>query len=164
MGTDFRTRGARTAEQVRVLRALWTQEVVTFHGRWHHIEEAGINPLPVQRPIPIWMGGGAEVVLRRIARLGDGWFAPGRRSPDDLRPLIERLRRYTERAGRDHKDVGIEPRIAVTDGGPDEWRLAAETWRALGATHLTVSTLGARLGPPDAHIKAISRARDALRT
>src|SRR5579862_9048183 len=74
LGQNFRDRGKRIEEQVDVLRALWTQDVITIDARWHHIVEAGINPLPVQRPIPIWMGGDAEEVLRRIARIADGWF------------------------------------------------------------------------------------------
>ena len=96
LGEDFHTRGRRVSEQIAVLRALWTQEVVTFEGKWHRITEAGINPLPVQRPIPIWMGGGrAESALRRIARLADGWFPQVR--PDDAgRALLESLRGYTK--------------------------------------------------------------------
>ncbi|MBX7251491.1 MAG: LLM class F420-dependent oxidoreductase, partial [Candidatus Promineofilum sp.] len=76
LGQDFHTRGRRQEEQIEVLRALWTQELVTFKGRWHDIPDAGLNPLPVQRPIPLWFGGHADVVLRRLARLGDGWM-PG---------------------------------------------------------------------------------------
>jgi len=74
LGQDFRTRGQRMAEQVRLLRALWTQESVTFEGRWDKVDGAGLNPLPVQRPIPIWMGGRAEPVLKRLGRLADGWI------------------------------------------------------------------------------------------
>src|SRR3712207_5049701 len=74
LGESFRNRGARSEEQIEVLRLLWTQEVVDFQGRWHTITAAGINPLPVRRPIPLWIGGTAEPVLRRIGRLGDGWF------------------------------------------------------------------------------------------
>ncbi|HEY9325316.1 MAG TPA: LLM class F420-dependent oxidoreductase, partial [Candidatus Limnocylindria bacterium] len=58
LGESFTNRGRRIEEQIAVLRALWTQEVVDFKGRWHRIDRAGIDPLPVQRPIPIWMGGG----------------------------------------------------------------------------------------------------------
>ena len=74
LNEDFSTRGARSEEQISVLRALWTQPTVTFHGRWHHIEDAGIKPLPVQRPIPIWIGGSADTTLKRVGRMGDGWF------------------------------------------------------------------------------------------
>src|SRR5207248_1546111 len=89
LNEDFHNRGARSEEQIAVLRALWTQPVVTFKGRWHHIDAAGINPLPVQRPIPIWIGGEADAVLKRVARIGDGWFPQV--EPAQAEPLIERL-------------------------------------------------------------------------
>ena len=60
LGEDFHNRGRRSAEQIEVMRALWTEEVVDFHGRWHNVTHAGLNPLPVQRPIPVWLGGGSR--------------------------------------------------------------------------------------------------------
>ena len=69
--------GRRVEEQIAVLRALWTQPVVTFDGKWHHIVEAGINPLPVQRPIPIWMGGSNEAVGSRSTGLAGSPSHPG---------------------------------------------------------------------------------------
>src|SRR4030095_10453374 len=73
-GEDFTKGGRRIEEQVEVIRALWTQDLVTFAGREHRISDAGLNPLPVQRPIPIWMGGESEIVQQRMARLADGWM------------------------------------------------------------------------------------------
>ncbi len=162
LGVDFHRRGAMVAEQVRVLRALWTQETVTFHGRWHHIEDAGINPLPVQRPIPIWMGGSAEPVLRRIGRLADGWFISGRAAIAERAVQIERVRGYAKAAGRDPGELGFEGRIPAA-GTPDDWRRTAEEWRNAGVTHLSIGTMGARLATPDDHLKALARVRDALR-
>ena len=107
MNASFHDRGRRSAEQVQVLRALWTQELVTFEGQWHTISNAGINPLPVQRPIPIWFGGGADPVLRRIARLGDGWF-PQFQPGQDAEESVARLHRYARAAGRDPAEIGIE--------------------------------------------------------
>jgi len=171
LGMDFRTRGPRMTEQVKVLRALWTQESVTFLGRWHHIVAAGINPMPVQRPIPIWMGGAAEGALRRIARLADGWFFGGGLPNPYTRPalksrqeLVEQLRGYARAAGRDPRTLAIEGRIALGQGGPEEWRKAVEEWRALGATHLSVSTMRAGLATPDAHVDAVRRFRAAVPT
>lgn len=162
LGVDFHTRGARIAEQVKVLRALWTQEAVTFHGRWHRIEDAGINPLPVQRPIPIWMGGVAEAVLRRIGRLADGWFLSGRVPMVERVAQIERVRAYARAAGRSSDEIGIESRISVA-GGPDDWRRGAEEWRRAGATHLSVVTMGAGLQRPEDHIEKIARVHESLR-
>ena len=90
LGQDFKNRGQRSEEQVELLRQLWTRELVTFHGRWHTVIDAGINPLPIQRPIPIWFGGTDDRALRRLARLGDGWFplmaARPRSTKDSIQP------------------------------------------------------------------------------
>jgi len=170
LGQDFHTRGARIEEQVTVLRALWTHDVVTFEGRWHKIVQAGINPLPVQRPIPIWMGGESDVVLRRVGRLADGWMAGGAlRTPTSRLPpaaggyaaMVARLREYAHKAGRDPQTIGLERRINAADP-PEEWARTAEEWRALGGTHLSVNTMRAGLASPRAHIEAIRRVRDAL--
>ncbi len=161
LGENFRDRGRRIEEQVAVLRALWTREVVTVDGQWHQIVEAGINPLPVQRPIPIWMGGGAEEVLRRIARLADGWF-PQLPPTDEARAMVERLRTYTIEAGRSPSDVGIEARLSIGTQPPEEWARQAMAWRTIGATHLTVNTMGAGLASPAAHIEAIRRVKETL--
>jgi len=113
LGENFHDRGKRCEEQMAVLRALWTQEVVDFHGRWHHIRHAGINPLPIQRPIPLWLGGGGtsvEPVIERVGRLADGWFPQC--TPDAVgRAAIERMRGYARAAGRDPATIGIEGRI-----------------------------------------------------
>ena len=107
LGENFKNRGRRSEEQVEVMRKLWTQELVTFEGEWHKITDAGLNPLPIQRPIPIWFGGGHDQTLRRVARLGDGWF-PLLGPDDKCRAMIEKIRVYTREAGRDPKSVGIE--------------------------------------------------------
>ena len=160
LGEDFHTRGRRVEEQVALMRALWTEDVVTFQGRWHTVTAAGINPLPVQRPIPLWMGGGAEPVIRRIARLADGWFPQFR--PDDRgRETLQRLHDYAHEAGRDPGDIGIEGRTSTSGGGPDDWAVEVEAWRQLGATHLGVNTMGAGLTSPADHIDALRRFKEA---
>src|SRR3989475_1201724 len=99
LGTNFHDRGRRSEEQIAVMRALWTQEVVNFKGRWHQITDAGLNPLPVQRPIPIWLGGRAEAVVKRVGRLADGWFPqfPPDKAGEDM---LNRMRDYARQAGR----------------------------------------------------------------
>ena len=161
LNEDFHTRGARCDEQIAVLRALWTQPVVTFHGRWHLIEEAGINPLPVQRPIPIWVGGHSEAALKRAGRIGDGWF-PQRRPDDEARAMVERLREYARAAGRSPDAIGIEARLSIGQVPESGWARYAQDWRSLGATHLCVNTMGAKLGSPQPHIDALRRVKDAL--
>ncbi|HEX9143631.1 MAG TPA: LLM class F420-dependent oxidoreductase, partial [Candidatus Binatia bacterium] len=69
LGQDFKTRGRRSEEQIDLMRKLWTNELVTFQRQWHKVTDAGLNPLPIQRPIPVWFGGGADEVLQRVGRL-----------------------------------------------------------------------------------------------
>ncbi len=160
LSESFGNRGRRIEEQISVLRALWTQEVVDFKGRWHRIDRAGINPMPVQRPIPIWMGGGAEQVIKRVARLADGWFP---QFPlESGRAILDHLHEEIGAAGRQPADVGIEGRVSIGSGTPDDWARTAESWRALGATHISVNTMGAGLDSPAAHIEAIGRFKAAV--
>ncbi len=161
LGENFKNRGRRSEEQVELLRALWTKELVTFKGKWHTITDAGLNPLPIQRPIPIWFGGGAEPVLRRIARLGDGWF-PQLEPGDKVRSMIEKVRSCATEAGRNPSAIGIEARLAIANRSADEWFEAVSQWKKLGATHLSVNTMKAGLSTPSAHIDAIRRFKEAV--
>jgi probable F420-dependent oxidoreductase len=160
LGEDFTNRGRRSEEQIDVLRGLWTEPVVDFEGRWHRIPAAGINPLPVQRPIPVWIGGSAELAIRRTARLADGFF-PQRPLEGGWPATMERLRGWIEEAGRDPADMGVEQRINIAEGTPDDWRREAEEWRALGATHLSVAAMRGGLDV-DGHIARIGQALAAL--
>ena len=161
LGEDFRNRGARMEEQIDVLRALWTQPVVSFDGRWHQIEAAGIKPLPVQRPIPIWIGATADAAIERAGRISDGWF-PQRPPDDQARAMLDRLRQAIAAAGRAADAVGVEPRLSIGQVPETEWARYAQSWRELGATHLCVNTMGAGLRSPQDHIDALRRVKDAL--
>jgi probable F420-dependent oxidoreductase len=166
LNEDFTNRGARIEEQVEVLRRLWSEELVTFEGKWHHLDRIGLNPMPIQRPIPIWMGSFVgrvvEKVIRRIARLADGWFP--QMSPADLAPVAERLRGYAVEAGRDPASLGIECGISVKrDDDPGRWVERAEAFRALGATHLRVMTAGGGFETPKEHLDAALRWIETVR-
>jgi len=163
LGEDFRTRGSRSEEQIEVLRLLWTQEVVTYSGRWHQISHAGLNPRPIQRPIPIWIGAGApqtplppEAAMRRIARLADGWF-PLFDLHDQGKAVIARIQQYAEEAGRAPGALGLEGRVNLAGTGPTEWIKAVRGWEAVGATHLSVSTGGTAFHTPQEHLDALRR-------
>jgi probable F420-dependent oxidoreductase len=161
LGMDFHTRGRVIEEQIEVMRLLWSQEVVSYKGRYHTIIEAGLNPLPTRRSIPVWLGGSADTLLRRAARLGDGWFPQG--YPDDqMGETLERLRGYTREAGRDPAALGIEARLTIRDTGLDEWVRQTEAWQKLGATHISINTMGAGFKSPDEHIDAIRRYKEAI--
>lgn len=170
LGQDFHDRGARIEEQIAVLRALWSQDVVTFEGRWHRIAAAGINPRPAKGAIPIWVGGAAEAVLERVGRLADGWL-PERRfigpayrdyPHEPWEDVIARIRAYARQAGRDPLSIGIDARIDGTDC--QKLAKAADEWRKLGATHLSISVnqLGAPLRLAADYIEMIRRAKVAL--
>ncbi len=161
LNENFRDRGARSEEQIAVLRALWSDTAVTFEGRWHRIANAGINPLPVRRPIPIWIGGGAEATLARVGRIGDGWF-PQLPPDDEARTALERLRGYAERAGRDPGAIGIEPRINLGRVREEDAAAYLAGWRDLGATHISVNFMGAGFATPQQHIGALGRVRALL--
>ncbi|MBV9788474.1 MAG: LLM class F420-dependent oxidoreductase [Chloroflexi bacterium] len=161
LNEDFGNRGARSEEQIEVLRKLWTEPVVTFKGRWHQIDAAGIKPLPVQRPIPIWIGGGAEKVLERTARIGDGWF-PQMPPDETAREAVQRLRAYAEAAGRDPNTIGIEARLSIGRVPESGWLAYVEGWRELGATHLSINTMDAGLRSPQEHIDALRHAKAVI--
>ena len=159
LGMNFRDRGRRLEEQIELLRRLWTEPVVTFEGRWHRITAAGINPLPVQRPIPIWIGAYAEPAVRRASRVADGWFPRLANTPP---PQLAEVREWVREAGRDPDEFGIDARIDVAKGTPEDWRRAADEWREAGATHLTVAAMGAGLAGPDAHLERLREVKVAL--
>jgi probable F420-dependent oxidoreductase len=161
LGMDFHTRGRVVEEQIEVMRLLWSQEIISYKGKYHTINYAGLNPLPVHRSIPIWTGGSADILLRRTARLGDGWFPQGKPN-DQMRETIERLHNYIREAGRDPSSVGIEARVEASDGDPDEWLRQTKAWQALGATHISINTMKAGFTSPDQHIAAIRRYKEVV--
>jgi probable F420-dependent oxidoreductase len=144
LNEDFSNRGRRSAEQVQVMQALWAEPHVTFKGRWHTIEDAGINPLPVNRRIPVWFGGNVEQTLERIARIGDGWIMNAYPPGDAALAEFDKLRRLTEQAGRDPARIGIEAWISSGAGSEADWREEARFWKRAGATHLTLFNAFAR--------------------
>jgi len=164
LNENFRNRGRRVEEQVEVLRRLWTDELVTFEGKWHHLDRMGLNPMPVQRPIPIWFGTYTQLVenaIKRVARIGDGWF-PQFPPNDEFRAVLERFRGYVKEAGRDPAGVGIEAGISAVRGDPDEWAKQAAAWRELGATHIRVNAMGAQFDSPQKYIDAVVRCKEAI--
>ena len=142
LGYDFQTRGARVEEQIGILRALWTRELVNIEGRFDTIDDAGINPLPAA-PIPIWIGGYADVVLRRAARLGDGYVAQ-EGAPELAKPLCDAFWAYAEEAGRADQ-VGLHTRLATANTPESEWEAHIEGWQGNRATELAVYPHGEKL-------------------
>lgn len=154
LNEDFHNRGKRSEEQVDVLRKLWTVPVVTYRGKYHTITESGLNPLPVQRPIPIWFGGLAEAVLKRAVRLGDGWM-PNFRSFEQAKPALETLHGYLDEAGRRAAEFGIEARVIYDPDQPEKWLKDAQVWERAGATHLSLNAMGLGFNTPEQHLAVL---------
>jgi len=154
LGATFTDRGARSAEQVEVLRALWAEPTVTFEGRWHRVEDAGILPRPARGRIPVWFGGNAEAVLRRAGEIGDGWL-PQRPPDETARAMVHRVRSYAVQAGRDPSALGFEARLKLAEVPQGKWADFVGGWRNLGATHLCLSTMGLGLATVDDHIRML---------
>jgi probable F420-dependent oxidoreductase len=160
LGMNFHDRGRRLDEQVELMRRLWTEPVVTFEGRWNKVTAAGLYPLPVQQPIPIWIGGYADRALQRAARVAEGYFPRMANAPP---PEVERVRELVREEGREPDSFGIDARVDIGQGTPDDWRAAVDTWREAGASHVTLVTMGGGLAGPDAHAARLEEALAALR-
>jgi probable F420-dependent oxidoreductase len=157
LGENFKNRGKRVEEQLEVMRLLWTRELVTYDGQWHHVSDAGIRPLPVQQPIPVWMGGDSDVVIRRAARLADGWITlPSFRPGPAGQQAVDRLHGLVREAGRDPAAFGIEARVALAKVPAEERAKEIAAWRAMrGITHLCVNTMGLGLPGPEEHVRTL---------
>ncbi|HEY6959227.1 MAG TPA: LLM class F420-dependent oxidoreductase [Candidatus Limnocylindria bacterium] len=154
----FGTRAKRYSEQIALMRLLFTDEVVSFSGKYHTVDRAGIKPLPVQRPIPIWMGGNAPDAVKRIARIGDGWFTfaqPDGDGPEKIAHFRELLRQN----GRDPEAFPIEGRLVFAKRTPDEWVERALGFRDLRLSHLELNTMGAGYATLADHVEALARFR-----
>jgi probable F420-dependent oxidoreductase len=177
LGEDFLDRGKRLDEQIEVLRRLWCEDLVTFEGKWHTIVDAGINPLPIQKPIPIWMGGWSAPMIRRIARTGNGWllYCPletvGRKS-------LESLRRECAAAGRDPVEIGVQAWILLNKSDVmagarqkrdahelrprKHWALEARAWKEAGATHVDCWTMYGNLTSADQHVELARQFKETM--
>jgi probable F420-dependent oxidoreductase len=161
LGVPFDQRAAIFEEQVAVLRALWTTKSVTVEGRFHHITAAGLAPLPLQRPIPIWVGGHAPAALRRVGRIADGWF-PVFRPRGGLEEALETVYEGAAEAGRDMRGFQFEGRLEYASRDMETVAEHARRWREAGASHLSVNTMHAGLDGVDAHIAALRNISEAV--
>jgi probable F420-dependent oxidoreductase len=160
LGKTFGDRGRRYDEQIGLLRRYWTERAVTHEGDYERVTAAGIAPLPVQRPIPLWFGAESAPAYRRAGRLGDGWFPQVRPGPDlDAAKAV--VDRAAADAGRDPAELGMEGRVSWR-GDEEKLALHTEAWAAAGATHVSVNTMGAGLSTVDDHLAALERAAAAI--
>lgn len=159
LNEQFTNRGKRSEEQIELLQQLWTKPLVEFEGQFHKISDAGINPLPVQQPIPLWFGGYADVTYRRIAKYGVGWF-PGSQSPASARPKVDQIRKYMADAGRDPDTLGLDPWISASKAGPDQWLATAREWQSIGATHVAIDTMRCGYESLDQHLQTVTQFKE----
>lgn len=155
LGQDFRSRARRIEEQIAVLRLLWSQPYVTFQGRYHTLDNVGLNRGTLPH-IPLWFGSETgEAALRRVARLADGWMSLGDPTPD-----LPRLRQYRQEAGRDPRGLMVRAPLLAGDGGETAWIAAGLKQRAAGVTHLNIT---APLDfTPEQALTRVAAARHAL--
>ena len=156
LGENFHNRGKRSEEQINLLRKLWSQELISFKGKYHTVTDAGLNPLPPRRSIPIWFGGMADPVLERVAKIGDGWLPLG--SPDkEKKNKFDLLKKYLEQNSRSMNDIGIEAMISQKNSDSDtDIKKDLSSWAQIGATHISINTMNCGLKFPGEHIKALS--------
>lgn len=160
LNEDFKTRGRRQAEQVEVLRRLWTEDSVDFRGEFHSIPKASILPRPSE-PIPIWFGGSAPAALKRCAELGDGWIPLGSPNESSAERLAA-IRTYREAAGRSMDGFVVQAQAQYRGGDPDRWRKHAQRWQDLGATHLAIATHNAGPTDVDGHLARVREYQEAV--
>jgi probable F420-dependent oxidoreductase len=158
LGEDFSTRGKRSEEQVELMRKLWTEPTVTYHGTYHRVTGAGLAPLPIQRPIPVWFGASSARACRRAGRLGDGWFpmvGPGPRLDRALNEVVQ----AAQQAGRDPAQIGMSGQVSW-NGNADNLAEGLRSWADAGATHMSINTMGAGLASVDDHLAVLTTAAE----
>jgi probable F420-dependent oxidoreductase len=165
----FSNRGRRSEEQVQVMQALWSQPHVTFKGRYHTIDDAGINPRPVSGHIPVWFGGHAEQTLRRTAKYGDGWMPLAYPADETALAVFDKLRGMIKAEGRDPASVGLEVWLSLGSGDEQAWHREFAFWKKAGVTHVTAHTTFAmnhhkRIAghTADNHLAAITRFKEVV--
>ena len=156
LGENFHNRGKRSEEQINLLRKLWSEELITFEGKFHTVTDAGLNPLPPGRSIPIWFGGMADPVLERVAKIGNGWLPLG--SPNEKRKnTFDKLKKYLEQNSRSVSDIGIEAMVSLKNSNSDtDIKKDLSSWAEMGTTHISINTMNCGLKFPGEHITAIS--------
>jgi probable F420-dependent oxidoreductase len=169
LNEDFHNRGRRSEEQVQVMQALWAEPHVNFNGQWHHIDDAGINPLPRGGRVPIWFGGHHDLTLRRIAKWGDGWMMNAYPADGAAEQEFAKLRAYAEQEGRDPTSLGIEVWVSTGAGDEASWREEFKFWKNAGVTHITLNSAFQRnhhrripSRSLQGHLTALDRYRNAV--
>jgi len=153
LNVDFARRGVRQAEQVELLRALWGEDSLNYTGEFHRVDRASINPRPSE-PIPIWFGGAAPALLKRCARLGDGWI-PLMGANSAAADAIMKLKEERNLAGKSWDGFQIQAQAQYAGGTEERWQSHSDKWEALGATKIAIATHNAGETDVDGHLRRI---------
>jgi probable F420-dependent oxidoreductase len=161
---DFSNRGRRVEEQVEVMRKLWTEELVTYKGKWHEVEDAGLAPMPVQQPIPLWIGAFEPRAVARAGRIADGWLLKPQLMPgdDETTTVVQTFRDAAAEAGRDVSALGMGATVHLNQGGPNAWIDQVGAWREMGATQVTVRTSTADYTDLQQHLDVFGEFQQAV--
>ena len=160
LNETFNNRGRRQAEQVEVMRKLWSEDSLDYTGDFHRIDKASINPRPSQQ-IPIWFGGSAPALLDRVARLGDGWI-PLMGANEKAQACIDTIKATREAAGLSFDNFGIQAQAQYAGGSPERWQKHARAWKDMGCTHIAIATHNAGPTDVDGHLSRIREYQEAV--
>ncbi len=159
LGAPFEERGARSNEQLEILRRLWEEERPTFDGEFYHFDNVAFYPKPYQKPsLPVWVGGEASAAQRRAAVYGDAWFPYFVRiTPGELAARFGNVQKWAAEAGRDAARIRLNccRSIVITDepapqeadrlmGTPDQLIVALKAFQAIGVEHLALQFMAPR--------------------
>ncbi|MXW52754.1 MAG: LLM class F420-dependent oxidoreductase [Gammaproteobacteria bacterium] len=156
LGENFHNRGKRSEEQIDLMRKLWSEDSITYQGKWHKVTDAGLNPLPINKSIPLWLGGTAPQVIDRVARMGDGWFPFFN---PNLQSQIELVRERAAEVGRNPDEIGIECILPVGEMGSNE-RDRIKLCSDIGVTHVSAVTMGHGFKSVGEQVNAVKRYGD----
>ncbi len=159
LGQSFKTRGRRLDEQVRLLRTLWSQPLVSFGGDFDRVDRASLNPRPA-RPIPIWFGGFSEPAYRRAAQLGEGFIFTG--AVDRAVEGWERVEHYLRQSGRDPASFGREMIVGRTDPTPADVAKRLQWCSEWGCRHAAIDTMGKGFASVEQHLAYLAEVRVQL--
>jgi probable F420-dependent oxidoreductase len=158
LGQDFGTRGRRLTEQVKLLRRLWSEPLVSFDGDFDRIDRGCINPRP-KRLIPVWFGGFGEPALRRASRIGDGFSFAG--DVDTARQAVDRLRSLLASEDRNSERFGLELIMTRARTAVDVVE-TIERWTEAGGSHVSIVTMKAGLDGHRAHVDHLASMKAAI--
>jgi probable F420-dependent oxidoreductase len=147
-GVPAEHRGRRLDEGITILRRLWTESHVTHHGEFYHFDDVTIEPKP-RKPLDIWIGGKSDAILKRVVRLGDGWF-PALTSPQEFATDMAKLAAFGEEQGRkiNPREAGVLLLTHVSDNRKEAWQTVAPFLQGLKMPEAEVAAR-CLVGPAD---------------